>query len=57
MEKISLEKIFGVCYILGGLREQAEKSEDLRKHGHSILKTPPNATESQQSKVMVQAES
>ena len=57
MEKIFLEKIFGVCYILGGLREQAEKSEDLRKHGHSILKTPPNATESQQSKVMVQAES
>ena len=48
-EKILVEKNFRVCYILGGLREQAEKSEDLRKHGHSNLKAPPNATASRQS--------
>ena len=45
-KKILVEKIFRLCYILRGLRKQAEKSEDLRKHGHSILKAPPNATES-----------
>ena len=31
-----------------GLKKQAEKLDDLRKHGHSILTPPPNATESQQ---------
>ena len=41
-EKIFVEKIFGVCYIFRGSRKRAEKQEDLRKHGHSNLKAPPN---------------
>lgn len=45
MENFLLEKFFRLCYNYRGLREQAEKLGDLRKHGHSILKAPPNATD------------
>jgi len=53
MEKILLEKFFQLCYILRGLREQAEKLDDLRKHGHSILKAPPNETASLPIKIFL----
>ena len=53
MEKISLEKIFGLCYIHGGLRKQAEKLDDLRKHGHSNLKASPNADESRKRSLLL----
>ena len=49
MEKIFLEKIFRLWYILRGLRQKAKESDSLRKHGHSNLKASEAEVDSRKS--------